>query len=53
MGELFPPSLVINALAAKPGFGKVCWLQVLGGDRLLETLIWSQMLVGVMDPLGL
>lgn len=40
-GELCPPSLVINSLAAKPGFGRVCW-QLAGrapaaGDANLES----------------
>lgn len=40
-GELFPPSLIINSLAAKPGFGKKRSLQakrgLAAGDTNLES----------------
>lgn len=51
MGELFPPGLLINSLAVKPGIGKVCWLQARRGPAAGDANLASNTCRG--DPLGL
>lgn len=46
MAELFPPRLVINSLADKPGFGKVCWLRARRGPAAGDANLASDMCWG-------